>query len=347
MATTAIAGYDLGLVAIAMGYQRSRALCAAARLGIADTIGDGERTVDELAAASQADAGSLKRLLRALASMGVMVETRPGVFALTQLGRPLRKNVPDSAWPEIVFWADLLADNWTSLAECVRTGKSAAALRPEIMTRWRQDPEGPAIFRAVMGTAPAEAYMPIARAWDFSKARVVADLGGGGGTLIAAILEAFPHTRGMLVDRAEAVEAATPRFSSGPLAARLQLIAADLTHEVPPGADTYVLKHVLHGYTDDGAADILRNCLAVLPPDGRVLIAEFVLPDVVDHADPSLETRLLSDLNMLAVTGGRERSAPEWRHLLDIVGLQCERVVPVTDDLVSIIEATRAPLAAA
>jgi SAM-dependent methyltransferase len=189
--------------------------------------------------------------------------------------------------------------------------------------------------------------MPIALAWDFTKARVVADLGGGGGTLIAAILEAFPHTRGMLVDRPDAVEAAAPRFSSGPLATRLQLIPADLTHEVPPGADTYILKHVLHGYTDESAADILRNCLAVLPPDGRVLIAEFVLPDVVDHADPSLETRLLSDLNMLAVTGGRERSAPEWRHLLDTVGLQCERLVPVTDDLVSIIEATRAPLAAA
>jgi hypothetical protein len=100
------------------------------------------------------------------------------------------------------------------------------------MTRWREDPEAPAIFRAVMGTSPAESYAPIARAWDFSRAQVVADLGGA---MIAAILDIFSNTRGMLVDRKESIDAARQRFSSGPLAERVQLVAADLTHEVPSG----------------------------------------------------------------------------------------------------------------
>ena len=339
MAKTAVAGYDKQLVEIAMGYQRSRAVCAAARLGIADALGESERPVADLAAVCKADVAALHRLLRALASIGIVTETRPGRFVLTEFGKPLRKDVPDSAWPAVIFWADLLANNWSSLTECVRTGKNAATLRPEILLRWQEDPEGPAIFRAVMGTSAAEEYMPIARAWDFSTARVVADLGGGGGALIAAILEAFPDTKGMLVDRPESIEAARPRFSTGPLAQRTQCVAADLTQQVPRGADVYILKHVLHGYTDEAATDILRKCREVTPPDGRVLIVEFVLPDVIDHVDRDVESRLMSDLNMLAVTEGKERSAFEWKTLIDNAGLRYEQVVPVADDLVSIVEA--------
>jgi ubiquinone/menaquinone biosynthesis C-methylase UbiE len=339
MAKTSVAGYDKQLVEIAMGYQRSRALCAAARLGIADALGESERSAADLAGVCKADVAALHRLLRALASIGIVTETRPGSFVLTEFGKPLRKDVTDSAWPAVIFWADLLANNWLSLTECVRTGKNAATLRPEIMVQWQQDPEGPAIFRAVMGTSPAEAYMPIARAWDFSTARVVADLGGGGGALIAAILEAFPNTKGMLVDRPESIEAARPRFSTGPVAQRTQLVTADLTQDVPHGADVYMLKHVLHGYTDEAATDILRRCRAVTPPDGRVLIVEFVLPDVIDRVDRDLESRLMSDLNMLAVTAGKERSALEWKSLIDKAGLRYERIIPVAEDLVSIVEA--------
>lgn len=338
MASTAIAGYNMQLVEIAMGYQQSRALCAAARLGIADQLGDGEGTVIDLAAACEVDVSALYRLMRALAGMGVLAETKPGSFALTAFGEPLRKDAPNSAWAGIIFWAELLAENWACLTDCVRTGKSAAAIRPEIMLRWNRDAEAGEIFRAVMGTAPAEDYLPIARAWDFSNAGTVADLGGGGGALIEAILQTFPATRGMLVDRAESIAAATPRFASGPLAGRCDLVSADLTREIPRGADVHVLKHVLHGYTDTTSTDILKNCREALPPDGRVLIIEFTLPDVIDRADHDLQRRLLSDLNMLAVTQGKERSAIEWQNLLACAGFSCERVIRVPGDLVSIIE---------
>ena len=340
MAKTAVAGLDMKLVEIAMAYQRSRVLCAAARLGVADALKEGERTVQEIAGSCAANVATLHRLLRTLAAMGVVAQAQRDTFVLTEFGEKLRKDAANSAWPAIIFWADLLADNWSSLTECMRTGESAASLRPEIMKRWREEPEGPEIFRAVMGTSPAESYLPIARAWDFSDARVVADLGGGGGAMIEAILETFPKVRGMLVDRPASIDAAKPRFSSGPLADRVQLVAADLSIEVPTGADVHVLKHVLHGYADDAAAQILRNCRTALPPDGRILIVEFVLPEVIDGADPDLEKRLLSDLNMLVVTGGKERDTLEWRSLAARAALRCGRIIPVSDDLVSIIECT-------
>ena len=343
MAKTAVAGINLPLTEIAMGYFRSRALCAAARLGVADALGDEERTVDHLAAACGAEPSSLYRLLRALASFGVVAETSPARFVLTPFGRPLRKDVADSAWAGVVFWADLIADSWSDLTECIRTGQKSMEVRPPgVPSRWSQDPDAPAVFRAVMGTAPAEDYMAIVRAWDFSKYHTVADLGGGGGTLIAAVLEAFPNARGVLVDRPESIERAASRFENAGAPGRCKLVAADLTNEVPPGAAVYMLKHVLHGYDDKAAAEILGRCRSVLPADGRVLVIEFLLPDVVDRADRDLEQRLMSDLNMLVVTGGKERSATEWTHLLASARLNCERIIPVPGDLVSIIEASPA-----
>jgi hypothetical protein len=344
MAGTAVAGMNAPLTEIAMGYFRSRALCAAARLGVADALGDEERTVDHLAAACGTDSAALYRLLRALASFGVVAETGSACFVLTAYGKPLRKDVPDSAWAAVIFWADLLADEWSYLTECIRTGQKAMDVRPpEVPSRWSQDPNASAVFRAVMGTAPAEDYMAIARAWDFSQYQSVADLGGGGGSLIAAVLEAFPHVQGVLVDRPEAIAAAASRFESAEFAGRCKLIAADLTTGVPPGASVYMLKHVLHGYVDEAAAEILGHCRSVLPADGRVLIIEFLLPDLVDHVDRDLERRLMSDLNMLVVTGGKERSATEWKHLLASTGFKCERIIQVPGDLVSIIEAAPAP----
>lgn len=324
---------NTGLVEMAMAYSRSRMLCAAARLGIADALGDEIRSVGFLAERCQANPDALYRLLRALASIGVTEETAPESFRLTPFGEPLRKDARESVWPAVVFWADLLADDWSLLTECVRTGRKASKVRdPKIPSRWSQDAEAPAIFRAVMGTAPAEDYAPIAGAWDFSRARVVADLGGGGGSLILAVLELNPHLRGMLVDREASIDAAKSRFAREGFSSRCQLIAADLTESVPAGADVYMLKHVLHGCQDADAITVLRNCRAVVPQDGRLLVIEYILPPLVSHADPQLEGRLMSDLNMLAVTGGRERSEREWKTLIEAAGFVLTQVCPVDGD---------------
>ena len=324
---------NTGLVEMAMAYSRSRILCAAARLGVADALGDEVRSVSFLAEKCEADANALYRLLRALASIGVTEETMPEHFRLTEFGRPLRRDVSQSVWASVVFWADLLADSWSLLTECVRTGKPAAQVRdPNVPSRWSQDPDASSIFRAVMGTAPAEDYAPIAEAWDFSGAKVVADLGGGGGSLILAVLGLNPHLRGMLVDLEPSVNAAKARFAEEDTSSRCELIAADLTQSVPAEADVYMLKHVLHGRQDGVAITILKNCRAVIPQDGRLLIIEFILPALVSHADPQLEGHLMSDLNMLAVTGGKERSEREWRMLLEAAGFRLTGVYPVGGD---------------
>jgi O-methyltransferase domain len=324
---------NTGLLEMAMAYSRSRVLCAAARLGIADVLGDEVRSVGFLAEKCQADAGALYRLLRALASIGGAEETTPEHFRLTPFGKPLRRDVPGSVWPGIIFWADLLADEWSLLTDCVRSGRPAREVRdPKIPSRWSQEPEASAIFRAVMGTAPAEDYVPIAKAWDFSRAKVVADLGGGGGALILAVLKLNAHLRGMLVDLEPSVEAAKSRFADEDPSRRCELIVADLMQSVPSGADVYMLKHVLHGRQDGDAVTILKNCRAVIPENGSLLVIEFVLPALVSHADPQLEGHLMSDLNMLAVTGGKERSEREWRTLLAAAGFVLTRVCPSGDD---------------
>ncbi len=321
------------LVEMAMAYSRSRVLCAAARLGVADALGDEVRTVAFLAERCKADPDALYRLLRALAGVGVTQETAPEHFRLTPFGKPLRKDDPKSVWAAVIFWADLLADEWSLLTDCVRAGKPANQVRdPNVPSRWSQVPEAGSIFRAVMGTAPAEHYAPIARAWDFSGAKVVADLGGGGGSLLLAVLELNPHLRGMLVDLEPSIDAAKPRFADEPISSRCELIAADLMQSVPAGADVYMLKHVLHGRRDPDAMTILGNCRAVIPPNGILLIIEFVLPPIVSQADPQLEGHLMSDLNMLAVTGGRERSEREWKRLLEAAGFILARVHAVGGD---------------
>ncbi len=322
-----------GLVEMAMAYSRSRILCAAARLGVADALADEVRSIGFLAEKCQAEPTALYRLLRALASLGVTEETKPEHFCLTPFGKPLRRDVPQSAWPAVVFWADLLADEWSLLTECVRTGLPAHDVRdPNIPSRWSQDPEANSIFREVMGTAPAEDYAPIAKAWDFSRASVVADLGGGGGSLILAVLALHPHLRGMLVDLEPSVDAAKPRFAKEDPSSRCELVAADLMRSVPAGADVYMLKHMLHGRRDADAITILKNCRAVIPQNGSLLIIEFILPPLVSHADPQLEGHLMSDLNMLAVTGGKERCEREWRTLLEAAGFILTQAFPVAGD---------------
>ncbi len=305
------AAQNKALTEMAMGYFRSRVLGAAARLGVADALGDEERSVEDLALSCGAQAASLYRLLRALASLGVVAESTPGRFVLSPVGRPMRKDAPDSEWASIVFWADLLADNWSYLEECIRTGDNAMRVmeREGVASRWSKDPQARAIFGAVMGTAPAEDYMPIVRAWDFSKYRAVADLGGGGGALLSAALHVFPNLRGMLVDHQEFIDQTRLRFEREGLAARCEMLAADLREGVPEGAEVYMLKHVLHGYEDAAAVEILGHCRTVLPAQGRLLVIEFVLPDVVDQADLELEGQLMSDLNMLALEA---RSAAAW-----------------------------------
>ncbi|MFN0056106.1 MAG: methyltransferase [Planctomycetales bacterium] len=331
------------LVDMAQGYFRGKLLCAAVRLVVADALGEGEKGLDDLAVTTQSNPDSLFRLLRALASIGIVQEVSHSRFVLTEVGRPLRRDVPDSSWASIVFWADLLADEWTYLPECVRAGGRSEAKgaleRAGVKSRWSMEPDAPAIFHAVFAEPTAADMAPIAAAYDFSPFRVIADLGGASGSLLAAILGVNPQARGILVDRQEAIANAVSRFKIAGLAERCELVAGDLLEAVPRNADAYLLKCVLHGYDDDNSRRILENCRAAIPPDGRLLVIETVLPATIVRADPEVERLLMGDINMLAVTGGRERSQCEWAALLLSARFELRRVVAVAGSAASIIEA--------
>jgi SAM-dependent methyltransferase len=192
------------------------------------------------------------------------------------------------------------------------------------------EPDAQAIFHAVFAEPTADDFVPYLAAWDFSCCRVVADLGGAGGGLLATILVAHPGARGILVDRTQAMEGAAQRFAAAGLTDRCELVGGDLLESVPEGADVYLMRCVLHGYDDESSLRILRNVRRAMKPEGRLLLIEVVLPDRIDRADPEIERLIMSDLNMLAVTGGGERTEREWRELLVAAGLELRRVLPVT-----------------
>ncbi len=333
----------LALGEMAMGFFRGKVLCAAVRLGIADALAAGPMTAEELAAATRTNPNAMRRFMRALGSIGVVEEIAPARFELTRFGDPLRRDAPDSVWASMIFWADLLADAWTYLPDCVRagdrSGAEAARQRDGTTSRWSSEPEAQAIFHAVFSEPTADDSAPFVQAWDFSRCRVVADLGGGGGGLLAAVLAAQPEARGVLVERQGAIEGAARRFETAGFSERCECLAGDLLESVPSGPDVYLMRCVLHGYDDESALQILRNVRRAMVPESQLLLIEAVLPNRVERPSSEIEKLFMSDLNMLAVTGGRERSGSEWSTLLASAGLMQRRILPVPGHTASIIEA--------
>jgi len=230
------------------------------------------------------------RLLRALASMGVTEETTPEHFRLTDFGRPLQKDAPQSVWPAVVFLADLLADSWSLLTDCVRTEN-----RPLRSGIRKYLPGGRRIRKRILfsrgdGYGSGRRLRADRCGMDFSRAKVVADLG------VAAdrsFLRCWGSTRICAACWSISMQcgAARARFAKEAASSRCELIAADLTQSVPAGADVYMIKHVLHGVGTRCQSRFSGTAL-VIPQDGRLLIIEFILPPLVSHADPQLEGRL-------------------------------------------------------
>jgi orsellinic acid C2-O-methyltransferase len=309
------------------GLHISRALNCVAELGIPDRLAGGPLTAAELARATQTHEPSLYRVLRLLAALGVLAEPAPRTFQLTLLGDRLRTGVPAS----VRSWA-MLADivgfpAFEPILEMVRTGTSGMQLVYGMrgMARVHQDAELGARFDAAMSER-TKAFAPsVADRYDFSGLHTVADIGGGQGVLLAAILQAHPHLRGILVDVAEVTGSAAGLLRGAGLADRCQVITGDFFQSVPAGADAYLMANVLHDWDDGQSRQILANCRRAMAPGGRVLIIERLIPDDPAAAVPVL----VSDLNMLVVTGGLERTNAEYHALLTAAGFRPGAVLPV------------------
>ena len=325
----------LGLQDLILGKWVAQAVSVAAKLGIADLLMDGPRDCDEMARANQVDADALYRLLRALAGVGVFFEVEDRRFGLTPMAEFLRSDLPCS----LRAVATMAGEDWTwrpwgELYRSVKTGERAfdgifGAAPFEYLA---ENPGAAAIFDEAMTGWSMQNSAPVAEAYDFSGIGTLMDVGGGHGHLLATILEANPSLRGILFDAPAVVEGAADRIEAEGLADRCAVVAGDFFASLPEGADACILKSVIHGWNDEQAAAILRNCRQAVGPGGRVLLAEIVIPP---GDDPHVGKLL--DLEMLVMAGGRERGEAEFRELLASAGIRLARIVP-TRSATSVIE---------
>jgi hypothetical protein len=325
---------------LAFVMRASRALYAAAELGIADLLAGGPMTSAELAARVKTDAPSLRRLLRALVAQGVFEEPASDRFRLNAAGALLRRDVPGSQRAGVLFTAGAMRwQLWSDFLESVRTGQAAVerAFGKTVFERHAENAEESALFSQAMASFSAAIAAPVIGAYDFAPFRSIADVGGGTGRLLADILVANPAVRGVLFDLPEVVAAAPPLLEASRVAERCRVVAGSFFESVPAGADAYLLKSVLHDWDDARSIAILSNCRKAMAAKARLLIVERVMPETAERGR-AVEAYLL-DLEMLLMTpGGRERSESEFRAILSAAGFEMMRILP-TEAPVSVIEA--------
>ncbi|QXJ26056.1 helix-turn-helix domain-containing protein [Actinomadura graeca] len=307
------------LMDAAFGYMQAQIVHVAAELGLADALAGGPLSSAELAKETGAHAPSLHRLLRALTCLGAVEQREQDLFALTGEGSRLRSDAPDSIRSLVMlFCGPDVWRTWGDMAETLRTGEYAW-LRVTGKTPFESfaaDTELSATFNKAMAEHTRTVAPGLIKAHDFSRYGTVADLGGGDGTLLAAILETDPELRGILYDLPAGLKAAAGTLSG--VADRCEVVEGDFFEAVPEGADAYILKSVIHDWDDEKAAAILRTVRQGMRPDARVLLLEQVVPEMVE---PGTMGTVMNDLNMLVATGGRERTAEEYRDLLAVAGL--------------------------
>jgi orsellinic acid C2-O-methyltransferase len=289
------------------------------------------RRTQALAETIRAHPPSVGRLLRALVSLGLCAQDEAGDFSLTPIGGLLRADRADSlsAWAELSggrIWAQ-----WGRLGESVRTGQSIRKLTraDDDFSHMNEDPKGAELFNRAMVELTLSVGSDVARRVDFSAAQRVVDVGGGYGQLLFSILAANPSMQGVLFDMAHAAEKLTPPFEIAGLAHRCEFAVGDFFKAVPPDADVYLLKSILHDWDDERCLVILRNCRRAMLPSARLLIIERIASDRVS-ASPYDQAVSRSDLNMMVANGGCERTQAAYHDLLDAADLALVQVTPLS-----------------
>ena len=327
----------VALLQILQGYRSAQAAYVAAKLGIADLLGDGAKSAEALAVATRTHLPALRRLLRANASLGLLVEDDRGEFRLTPMGACLRRDAPGSLRSAALFLMSQEGQRtWAALEHSVATGEPAFdhvfglpvfdfyAAHPEA-ERSREHDGAMAALTAVVTEA-------VLRAYDFSAFGTLVDVGGGNGAFLAAILRANAAVRGLVFDLPHVVAGAPEVLDAAGIAARCAVVGGSFFESVPEGGDAYLLKRIVHDWDDERALAILAACRRAMKPGARLLVVDEVLPL---RAGPDVATSAyLLDLEMLVATsGGRERTEEEFRALYRAAGFTLSRVVPAARSL--------------
>jgi hypothetical protein len=330
---------DAQLMQLLSGAFVSSAVYTAAKLGIADLLVGGPKTAADLAAETETDERSLYRLLRSLASVGAFAEVAPRTFSNTPMTETLRSDAPRST-RDMAIWIGEPA-HWNvygDLLYSVRTGKPAwdnVHGEPVFKYLLETNKDLGDIFNRAMTSYSHQSIGPVLAAYDFSGVGTIADIAGGYGHLLAAVLAANPNAKGVLFDLPAVLAGALQMLDSYGVADRVELVEGDFLSEIPVVADIYMLKHIIHDWYDDKNQKILGNIRANMPDDGKVLIIEAVVPE---GNEPHFSK--IIDLEMLMAPGGVERTPSEFEELLRSSGFKLTRIIQ-TPGMMSIIEAVK------
>jgi hypothetical protein len=300
-------------------YHDAALLYAAVKLGLPDRMAGRNWNAERLASELGLSPPHLHRFLRGLVTLGVCAERPDGTFALTRAGQSLASDTPSRLTEKAVVIVEQYWQPWADLVSCLQTGKPAFDhVFGSSVRDWRRlnDVQG-ALFDSYLAKETLAKADAIVEALDLYGVKIVADIGGGHGGLLAAILKAHSHLTGVLLDRTHIVETAKPFLQSLGVAERLQFVSGDVLEEIPVEADLYLLKRVLQQWDDDAASAILRHCRAAMSLHARLLIIERLLPErASDDA-----SAIMLDLHMMTITGGRLRNLAEFEALLSQAGL--------------------------
>ncbi|HEV2798985.1 MAG TPA: methyltransferase [Pyrinomonadaceae bacterium] len=317
----------------------TQALRVVAELGVADLLAGGKRrSVEELARETGAHAPSLYRFMRALAGCGVFAESGERVFELTPMAELLRSDVELSLRDLAIFMgADWHWQVWGDATYTARTGKVAweHVHGKEVFPYFAEHEDAARVFDGAMTSLSKMVAQAVVEAYDFSSVRKLADIAGGHGSLLAAILRANTHLKGLLFDMPQVIAGAQAQLEAQGVGSEVELASGDFFESVPAGADTYMMKHIIHDWDDARAVRILRNCHRAMPADGRLLLVEMVVPE---GNEPHFAK--VQDLEMMLSPGGLERTESEYRALFADAGFALRRIIPTASPM-SIIEGVK------
>jgi hypothetical protein len=307
-------------------YRQARCVGVAVELGLAERLGAGPRTATDLATEAGAHGPSLRRLLRALVAIGVVAQDGSDHYSLTPLGEELRQ---DRLGPSArLFNSDHHWQSWLHLDHSIRTGERAFDFVYG-MRNWdyyAKHAEEAAIFDAAMSSITGPVSQAVAEAFDFSRFELVADIGGGDGTLLTEILKRYSSVRGLLFDLPPVVGRARKKLDASNLLDRCVVVGGSFLEKIPQGASIYTMKTIIHDWEEPAVGTILDRCRAAIGDSGApLLLIERVLPDRIGPEDMD---DLLADLDMLANPGGQERTESEYAELLHRAGFRLERIIP-------------------
>jgi len=318
------------------GYRATMLLHVAAKLRIPDTLAAGHETSEAMAKMVEAEPDALRRVLYGLEALGVVREQEADHFQLTALGEGLRSDLPGSLWGMALRCGEEYIPAWECLLHSVTTGAPAfdQAFGVDRFTYRAQHPELNEQFNKAQVRRSAQVVGDVIAAYDFSRFRTIADIGGGYGVFLAAILQASPATRGILFDQPHVVCHAAPFVEAAGVTERCRVVAGSFLDGVPGGADAYILKEIIHDFHDRTCLRVLEHCRRAMDGRAKLIVVDRIMPDRAPRP-PHL---VWTDLGMLVMGGGGERTEAQNEALLGAAGFRLTAVIP-TKSIFSVIEA--------